>query len=82
MDDDIQVYPNPAQDVLWIETFNEDSRFHFKLHNLNGQQVLDLKLNGATRNSVDISKLSNGVYYFYGISNGKRMTNQKLIISK
>ena len=53
----IEVYPNPAGDVLFVETSNATD---YRIVNLFGQTLIS----GTVSNSViDISALSNGIYF-------------------
>lgn len=63
---DIQIYPNPTDDVLFIDIpFN--SNFEVIISDLNG----NLLLSEYDNSSIDISRLSAGVYFTYVIINNK-----------
>ncbi len=64
-----QLYPNPAQDVVYV---NSDEPTSYQLFNLDGKLV---KQGQAISSGIDISRLVSGVYFF-------KMKNhtQKLII--
>ena len=55
----IKVYPNPAKDILTIETnFNKDQRF--EVINLIGQTIFTASINKKT--TINTSAFANGVY--------------------
>lgn len=54
------VYPNPVNDVLYFSDAKSLTAVSFT--DLNGRIVLSQQLNGEDQTSVDVSKLSSGVY--------------------
>ncbi len=74
----VNVYPNPAKDILNIEGL-ENTNYDFELINMLGEKVLNLKNN--TNNSINISNLKNGVYFASFKYEDKIITN-KIIIQK
>lgn len=55
----IKVYPNPAKDILYIETEHQDRAFTCSIYSVSGQ----LKKKGSILNtSIDVSELSKGMY--------------------
>ncbi len=80
----ISLYPNPAQDKLYIE-FSEqlNSEAKLELYDVTGKKVYEMQLK-ANNQKTEISNLnlSNGIY-FYRISRGEQNLQQgKLSISK
>jgi hypothetical protein len=72
---DIQIYPNPAQNELFIN--NAPSNSYIQFYNLQGQIVLNKVLKKA---SVNIDELQNGLYlYRVSNSNGASISNGKMI---
>ncbi len=72
-DNQLSIYPNPANQILHITT--PIVNFQLSIVNLTGQTLLTTKLkNGEAQ--VDVSHLDNGIY-FLKTDNGK---TQKLII--
>ncbi len=75
----IQVYPNPASDILNIEV-SEDSKV--QLLDLNGKQVVaEQSINANQKKTIDVSNLSAGVY-MVKIYNDKFVSMKKAIIRK
>lgn len=56
---DIQLYPNPAKDYVYVETSNEEL-VTFSLYNLQGRLVAKEVI--ADSKAVDLSQLSSGLY--------------------
>ena len=54
---DFAIYPNPANDILFIKT--SETKVSYKLWTHSGTQVGE----GMVLNKIDISKLSKGSYY-------------------
>jgi hypothetical protein len=80
----ISLYPNPAQDKLYIE-FSEqlNSEAKLELYDITGKKVYEMQLK-ANNQKTEITNLnlSNGIY-FYRISNGEQNLQQgKLSITK
>jgi hypothetical protein len=73
----IQMYPNPTNGELMIQTSTEISEI--TISTLQGQQVVKYDQFGIGRTAISTSELSNGIYFvtFYG-KNGDQLT-QKLI---
>jgi len=70
----VAVYPNPAQNTLYI---NADNASSYKIYNILGAEQKSGLLN-KNFNTVDISNLESGVY-FINVSNGKSVTKVKFV---
>lgn len=57
-----KVYPNPASSVVTISSANTDS-YKLSVTDISGKVVMTKSLNGI-ENTLDISSLSNGAYFF------------------
>ncbi|QSE99252.1 BspA family leucine-rich repeat surface protein [Fulvivirga lutea] len=66
------VYPNPASDVLTVQTQQEN--VSLRLLNLNGSEVMEVRPNVSN----DISQLDNGIYFLL-ISNSQGVITHKII---
>lgn len=73
---DINVYPNPATEFLYIESHIKAS---LEIFNNLGQMVLSSQLDPGTQ-SINVAKLSPGLYLVVGRKEGFKEWNQKLII--
>lgn len=68
------IYPNPANGIVKINLEQNILVKSIAILNLNGQKVMEI--NGAS--SIDVSELSNGLYFIQAISD-KGMHTQKFI---
>lgn len=59
--DMINIYPNPAQNVLNIGYNGMDDEINVAVRDLTGSEILSIQL--KTSASIDINKLSDGLYY-------------------
>ncbi len=73
LDNKIQIYPNPVKNILTINSLEQpiDS---FKIYTINGQVVQSDSLVMVTKNQLDTSALTAGVYLLEFISNNKKQT--------
>lgn len=84
---DINVYPNPAADVLNIAySVNGNSAINFSIQNMLGETVATLSPNlqtaGAYRTQLNTTDFANGVYFVAVKENGKTVSTQKFVVSK
>ncbi len=73
-------YPNPATGILYISNFNEP--LTVKLFDLLGNEVIEKNISGIENRTISTEKLSSGYYFAKIYSNGRLITNQKLILNK
>ena len=74
------IFPNPAQEELTIIPFNEIKSGTFTLANILGEEIISENLHGQDRISVNVSSLSNGIYFASISSEGYKST-QKIIVA-
>lgn len=74
---DMPVYPNPAKDKLFLHPYCNDA--NIQITDMYGRVVKTNKK--ITVTSLDISDLSNGVYFIHLVKN-KQTWTQKLLIQK
>lgn len=72
-----RVYPNPANDKLFIETQKDAA---VKFYNVTGQVVLEQNIT-AGKNEISTSNLASGVYNIM-INNGGKSSNIKILVNK
>ncbi len=59
----INIYPNPASSNITIEHKNNiQQKITLSLLDIQGQQIVNEKINFTSKQTIDISSLSNGVY--------------------
>lgn len=72
----IKLFPNPANDVLYLLSNDRTQNYNVSIHNLIGQQLLN-----TTNEIIDISNLPSGIYMVL-IKSEKVELNKKIIISR
>lgn len=79
-DADMELYPNPAGDILHVKFINVNGASEFRMYNTLGEEVLSEKLN--TMNAgVDVSKLLNGIYICM-VKAGDNQLVKKIVIAR
>ncbi len=77
------VYPNPAKDLLNLEINNVKSSSRISIKDMNGRvlEIIELQTppGSAARKTIDISKLSTGIY-FVQITTGTKTLTQKIFV--
>ncbi len=81
----ISIYPNPASDVLTIETDGVPGNIlSIEISNISGQVVMTSQLNdfnGYVKEDLDINELTKGVY-FVKIFTNEVTTAKRLVVNK
>ncbi|HNV95771.1 MAG TPA: T9SS type A sorting domain-containing protein, partial [Bacteroidales bacterium] len=80
----INVYPNPANDVLTIQLPDEelDSDFEFEMYDMIGNKIFEKQSQNAFGQiNLDIHHISEGVY-IAKVKFGENVLSQKIIISR
>jgi|GEM_PF-1201527 len=75
----VQLYPNPASDVLTISLNKPMDNATHKIYNVKGQQVMSFK-NDGDYTSINISHLNNGIYWYELAGENGVIERQKLIV--
>ena len=55
----LKIFPNPAQDVINIESENLEGQLHYNIVDVEGRIIEERDLDG---NTIDVSGLASGVY--------------------
>jgi len=58
---EMSVYPNPAKDILYIQTTNNTNNFSLSIVDLQGKEIIRKSIKG-TLNTIDLQGFSKGVY--------------------
>ena len=81
----MEIYPNPAQNFIIIQTANSiKTKAKYTLHNAIGQFIFSNEIeleNFPETHRIDISQLSNGVYFLELETNTEKKI-QKIVINK
>lgn len=73
----VQVYPNPAHDVIHLSAPASIIAMQYEMYDLNGKLVM--KNSCKREDEVDVSYLRKGIY-FMKISSGKEMVTKKIVL--
>jgi hypothetical protein len=73
----INVYPNPANSILKIEEFSHNTYDAVKIINHLGQDVINYR---ERKGSIDISKLTKGIYTIIFSKNNAKIVSKKFIV--
>jgi hypothetical protein len=79
--DQLQVYPNPARDVLYINTGKSSTGFKVVLMDLNGRMVAQQSYNNASTMQLVLPNLAAG-FYVLNVSDGNSSVSKKIEITK
>ena len=70
-DSRVSLYPNPTEDVINIKLANgNDLPDGYKIFNMLGQLVKEKQVNHVSQLKVDVSSLSNGIYFIKVLKEG------------
>jgi len=75
----VEIYPNPSNGEFVLDIANADNETNVEVYNTNGVLVFNGSYTNATREMLDLSNLSVGVY-FVRVYSGNEMYTDKLII--
>ncbi|MEI6489222.1 MAG: T9SS type A sorting domain-containing protein [Bacteroidota bacterium] len=73
----VSVYPNPASNTITIESTKCKVQ-SIKIYNVLGEQVNSLKLTGNSKIEIDVSNLTQGVY-FVEVETEKGIVRKKFV---
>ncbi len=80
----VNVFPNPASNIITIDMYVEESNYNINLYDLNGRlikAILNKKLAGHQQISVNVENVPNGNYLLM-ISNKKGYSSKSVSILK
>ena len=73
----IQIYPNPVDDILHVSNLKDSENYTFDIHNTLGQTILSQKVSSIDA-SVNVMDLETGIYIGVVKSQGKIIATQKI----
>lgn len=77
---EVRIYPNPSSDGIYHVDFGKAS--NVKVVNTLGMLVYNEKVEpGAETKTVDLTNLSNGIYFIY-VADGDKISKQKVVLNK
>lgn len=75
----LSVFPNPASDIIQLNTTEDLTNTTFTIFNMQGQAVKSVILNS---NTLSVNDLANGNYLYYLSKNRTLLKQGKLVVSK
>lgn len=75
------IYPNPSKNELFLSSKGSPENLKIKIFNIEGQLLNSQNIEFDKKSSIDISKLSHGIY-FLNIENGKGKIETKKFIKE
>ena len=74
----ISIYPNPATSAITIHQSSPSTNQQLIITDVTGREVYHQAINISTQTTIDISQLSNGVY-FYQVTNNTETFRGKFV---
>jgi hypothetical protein len=62
-DADLKVYPNPFSEYLYVKSMKPSDKTHIRIFNATGDIVFDKKFYTTSTCKLNLSQLSDGIYY-------------------
>lgn len=78
-DFNVGVFPNPTNGQLTIQDYDQSNQLSVRITNTAGQSLYNIDELTEFNNSIDLSKLSNGIY-FVSISDGVNVQTKRIVI--
>ena len=80
----IRLFPNPAQDKLYLEAPDFDgTNFSIEIHNQFGQSLSNHKMDvGLSTHMINVEKIPDGFYYLVLRTNDNRLVTKKFILRR
>ena len=75
----ITLYPNPAKDIVFIPDLRELDFKELRIYDASGRFIPTDKIIDWSNESLDISKLVNGLYFIHARCNDGRILSQKFV---
>ncbi|GIV28070.1 MAG: hypothetical protein KatS3mg027_1884 [Bacteroidia bacterium] len=74
------VYPNPASEYIQVEYETQDNLI-FEIVDAYGKVVIsDILVKEQTKQSIDVSNLPSGIYYYVIEKGGTKLVRDKIVI--
>lgn len=77
-ENNFSVYPNPVSNIFSIQFQNEIQSAEIKVLNILGETIFSKQIGNTTKATLDITELSNGLYFLQILTNNK-LFNHKII---
>ncbi len=77
----INVYPNPAQTDLFINSNNITGNTNVKLYSITGQLLIEENMEASMTNKINVSNLQDGIYMLSIAGNNGKNATIKVVIT-
>ena len=77
----INVYPNPAQIDLFINSNNITGNMNVKLYSITGQLLIEENMEASMTNKINVSNLQDGIYMLSITGNNEKNATIKVVIT-
>jgi hypothetical protein len=77
----INVYPNPAQTDLFINSNNITGKLNMKLYSITGQLLIEENMEASMTNKINVSNLQDGIYMLSITGNTGKNATIKVVIT-
>jgi hypothetical protein len=75
------IYPNPAQDLIYVEFAGTTDAVHVSLFNVDGKEIKDCKVKvQSSRIEIELSKASTGLHLLRIVLKDGRVISRKILI--
>lgn len=74
------IYPNPAKNILFIDTSQSNYPSKVEIYDVNGKLVLQQETEKIIQNKIDISPLSKGLYFVTIQNESNEYSQYKLVV--
>ncbi len=74
-----QLYPNPAEDMIFLELNQKHPYLSYLIYDINGRTLRTQKIRATNRIQIDLKSLHKGIY-FIGLKSGDDMVVSKFLI--
>ena len=76
----VKLFPNPADDFLWIQNLKNQQIEKVELFNSTGKLIIQQKNNLANAMKIQTNHLPNGIYFIKIITNDSSISVEKVIV--
>ncbi|MCB9328001.1 MAG: T9SS type A sorting domain-containing protein [Lewinellaceae bacterium] len=80
IDEEIRIYPNPAQDIMYIATHDNVKLLNVTLIAIDGKVISEAKNIGNTKHSMDVSAIDSGIYFINVSTEDGKVFTRKVIV--
>jgi len=78
----VVVYPNPASSILTLHSQLSILNSQFVITDVLGNEIYHQPINNSSESTIDISQLSNGIYFWQAISDKEILARGKIAVQR